>query len=60
VLTLYRLYRRVSFFLSIVWRPCTGPNRDEPPMSSWAIWLAYGISVRTAWEVAGIIHGRRS
>lgn len=55
-----RLARRVAFFLSIVWRPCTGPSRDEPPMTDWQVWWAYGISIRTAWEVAGVSHGRDS
>jgi hypothetical protein len=55
-----RFIRRVLFFFAIAWRPATGPGRDEPPMTDWQVWWAYGISIKTAWEVAGIFHGRKS
>lgn len=45
-------WRRLRLFFGIVWRPATGPCRDEPPMTDWQIWWTYGISIRTAWEVA--------
>lgn len=49
-----RLLRRIHFFFCIVWRPVTGPGRDEPPMTGWQCWRAYGLDIRTAWEVASI------
>jgi hypothetical protein len=46
------LINRLRLFLGIVWRPVTGPCRDEPPMTDWQVWWTYGLSVRTAWAVA--------
>ena len=48
------LLDRIRLFAGIVWRPATGPSRDEPPMTAWQVWWHYGISIRTAWEVAFI------
>lgn len=54
-----RFIRRVLFFFAIVWRPATGPVGGEEPMNDLKIWWAYGISIKTAWEVAGVFHGRQ-
>ena len=51
-------YIRIRFFLSVIWRPVTGPCGNEPAMTEWQIWRAYGISVRTAYEMASTISGR--
>ena len=45
-----RIYCRVAFFLSIVWRPTWPP----PDAGWWEARWTYRLRVRTAWEVAGV------
>lgn len=49
--------RRIRLFLAIVWRPATGPSRDEPPLTPWRLWRDHSLDVRTAWDVAGVVWG---
>ena len=56
---LYRLrlwWRRLRLFCGIVWRPVTGPAGTE--VWTWRDHWDARIGVRTAWEVAAVIHDR--
>ena len=50
------LVRRLWLFLRIVWRPVTGPNRDESPMAWLKCWWVYKLDLKTAWKVCKTIH----
>ena len=51
-----RLVRRVWLFSRIVWRPVSGPNRDEDPVGWLRCWWTYKLDHKTAWDACKIIH----
>lgn len=51
--------RRLRFFLAVVLRPVTGPAGNEPPLSWLESLYRYRPTPAVAWELAGVVCGKK-